>query len=116
MEIKDRIKISINFSDHPGARYRKDGEWSGEKFLEEILLSKFEKAVKGDYILEIDANEEELREGFRKGKKYGGEHATQFFIPESRLAAFVQSNQQALTPRTRSNLRNYLLTTPTLVE
>lgn len=56
MEIKDTIKIASDFSDHPGARYKKDGEWSGEKFLEELLLPKFEKAVTGDYLLEIDLN------------------------------------------------------------
>jgi len=54
MEIKDTITIATDFSDHPGARYRKDGDFSGEQFLEEILLPKFEKAVQGDYILLID--------------------------------------------------------------
>lgn len=54
MEIKDSIIIMSDFSDHPGARYRTDGEWSGQKFLEEILLPKFNKAVEGDYIILID--------------------------------------------------------------
>ena len=54
MEVKDKISIATDFSDHPGSRYRKDGDFSGEQFLEEILLPKFEKAVAGDYILLID--------------------------------------------------------------
>ena len=54
MEVKDKIIIATDFSDHPGSRYRKDGEYSGEQFLEEILLPKFEKSVKEDYILFID--------------------------------------------------------------
>ncbi|MBK6545760.1 MAG: STAS-like domain-containing protein [Saprospiraceae bacterium] len=54
MEIKDKIVIATQFSSTPGARYRKDGEFSGEEFLEVFLLPKFEKAVKEGYILEID--------------------------------------------------------------
>jgi hypothetical protein len=54
MEIKDIIVIAKDFSDHPGARYKKDGEFSGEQFLEEILLPKFEKAVAENYILLVD--------------------------------------------------------------
>jgi len=56
METKDFINIATDFSDHPGSRYKKDGEWSGEQFLEDILLPKFEKAVNDGYILEIDLN------------------------------------------------------------
>lgn len=54
MEIKDQIILASDFSDHPGARYRKDGEWSGEQFLEDILMPKFIKAVDNGYILFID--------------------------------------------------------------
>jgi hypothetical protein len=54
MEIKDKISISKDFSDSPGARYRSDGPNSAQQFLEEHLLTKFEKAVEGNYILEID--------------------------------------------------------------
>jgi hypothetical protein len=57
MEVKDHIIISSDFSDHPGARYRKDGDFSGEQFLEEILLPKFNKAVDGNYLLQIDLDE-----------------------------------------------------------
>jgi hypothetical protein len=54
MEVKDRIVIASDFTTTPGARYRKDGEFSGEEFLEVILLPRFEKAVNGGYIIEID--------------------------------------------------------------
>jgi len=54
MEIKDKIVIEIDFTTTPGARYRTDGDFSGEQFLEEILLPKFEKAVAGNYKLLID--------------------------------------------------------------
>ncbi len=54
MEIVEKISIAIDFSDSPGARYREDGEFSGEAFLEEILLDAFEKAVVGNYKILID--------------------------------------------------------------
>jgi hypothetical protein len=54
MEIKDKIVIANDFSDHPGGRYIKDGQWSGQEFLENLLLPKLEKAILGNYILEID--------------------------------------------------------------
>lgn len=54
MEIRDKIVIATDFTTTPGARYRKDGDFSGEQFLEEILLVKFDKAVSGNYILLID--------------------------------------------------------------
>jgi len=54
MEIGDRIIIATDFATTPGARYRRDGDFSGEQFLEELLLVKFEKAVTGNYILLID--------------------------------------------------------------
>ncbi len=54
MEIKDKIIVWEDFSDNPGARYKTDGPFSGQEFLEEFLEPKFDKAIKGDYILEID--------------------------------------------------------------
>lgn len=54
METQDRIIIASDFTATPGARYRRDGKFSGEEFLEDVLLPKFEKAVLGNYILEID--------------------------------------------------------------
>ena len=54
MKINDTIIIATDFTTTPGARYRRDGEFSGEEFLEEILIIKFEKAVENNYILLID--------------------------------------------------------------
>lgn len=54
MEVKDKITIATDFSINPGSRYKADGSWSGEQFLEEVLKPKFEKAVKENYILLID--------------------------------------------------------------
>jgi len=54
MEIKEKIIIATDFSDSPGSRYREDGDYSGQQFLEEILLPAFEKAVKDGYKILID--------------------------------------------------------------
>ncbi len=54
MEIKDKIVIAEEFTDTPGARDRDDGSFSGQQFLEDILLKRFNEAVEGDYILLID--------------------------------------------------------------
>lgn len=40
------IDIKADFSDSPGARYRKDGPHSGEEFFEVLLKPKFEEAVR----------------------------------------------------------------------
>lgn len=42
------ISIAEDFSSTPGARYRTDGEFSGEQFFEEILKDNFQKAVDND--------------------------------------------------------------------
>lgn len=54
MEIKDTISIAKEFKDNPGARERADGPNSGQEFLEDILLARFNKAVDNNYILLID--------------------------------------------------------------
>lgn len=48
------INIKNDFSDSPGARYRKDGPYSGQQFYEEILKNKFEEAKKQGVKLEIN--------------------------------------------------------------
>jgi hypothetical protein len=53
MEIKDTLNIKTEFGDTPGARYRKDGDHSGQAFLEDYLKPKFLKAKEGNYILEV---------------------------------------------------------------
>jgi STAS-like domain of unknown function (DUF4325) len=56
MEVTQKIIIAKDFSDALGARYRKDGPFSGEEFLETLLLPKFESAVKSNSLLLIDLN------------------------------------------------------------
>lgn len=46
------IKISTEFSDSPGGRYKREGDYSGEQFREEILFPRYQDAIKnGDKIL-----------------------------------------------------------------
>ena len=54
MEVQDTLVIAKEFSDTPGARDRDDGDYSGQEFLEDILLERFKKAVSGNYIILID--------------------------------------------------------------
>lgn len=54
METVGHIVVADDFSVHPGARYSADGDFSGEKFLNELLLPKFEEAVKKGGVLHID--------------------------------------------------------------
>lgn len=51
-----RINISIatDFSDAPGARFRDDGDDSGQEFYEDLLRPKFLEAVAQKAILFID--------------------------------------------------------------
>ena len=44
-EILEKIIITKDFTDAPGARSPKDGEYSGEEFLEKLLKPKFEKVM-----------------------------------------------------------------------
>lgn len=54
MEIKEKITISKDFSDSPGARYREDGENSGQAFLEDVLFPAFERSVTDNYKILVD--------------------------------------------------------------
>ena len=50
------IDIKADFSDSPGARYRKDGPHSGEEFFEVLLKPKFEEAVRAEFNLQMQQN------------------------------------------------------------
>ena len=54
--VMNNIKVSIakDFSKTPGGRYIKEGDNSGEKFRNEILIPKFKQALKKHVKLEID--------------------------------------------------------------
>ena len=48
------INIKADFSDSPGARYRKDGPHSGEEFYDTLLKPKFEEAVRNQVKLVVN--------------------------------------------------------------
>jgi len=48
------INIAKDFSEIPGARYIKDGRYSGEEFREKILKIKFEEAINNNDKLLVD--------------------------------------------------------------
>lgn len=51
-----KINISRDFSNTPGPRYIRDGEYSGEEFREKILEPKFKEAIekKEKLLIEFD--------------------------------------------------------------
>ena len=49
-----KIVIKDDFSDCPGARYRKDGPHSGQEFYDDLLLPKFKEAQSNKEKLMID--------------------------------------------------------------
>jgi len=54
-----RITIAAEFSDTPGPRSRAEGDFSGEEFLEKILLPAYEQAVAedGGILIDLDGTE-----------------------------------------------------------
>lgn len=54
MQIIEKIIIAKDFTATPGARYRTDGKWSGEEFLEDHLQKKFNAAVQQNGLVFID--------------------------------------------------------------
>jgi hypothetical protein len=48
------ISIAKDFSDTPGPRTRAEGDFSGEQFLEEILLPQFRNAIAQGVSLTVD--------------------------------------------------------------
>lgn len=54
MEIQDTLIIAKEFVDNPGARDREDGPNSGQEFLEDIFIARFNKAIEGNYLIMVD--------------------------------------------------------------
>jgi hypothetical protein len=52
--IHKTLSIAKEFSDTPGPRYKHEGDFSGEEFLEKLLLPAFDKVRAEDGILLID--------------------------------------------------------------
>jgi len=48
------IKVAKDFSEIPGPRFRREGDWSGEKFLEEMLGPRFKQALGEGCTLLVD--------------------------------------------------------------
>lgn len=73
-----KIKIANDFSQTPGARYRKDGKFSGEEFFEMLLMPKYKEAMESGSELVVDLDGTEgyatsfLDEAFRRlGEQFG---------------------------------------------
>ena len=80
ISIIDTIVISRDYTPSPGARNIDEGEYSGEQFLNTVLLPKFEKALNQNYRILIDLDNTEgyatsfLEEAFGGlARKYGAE-------------------------------------------
>lgn len=74
-----KIKISSDFSDCPGGRYKLSGNNSGEEFRDKILEKEYLKVVNNDDYIVIDLDDcmgfpsSFLDESFGElGRKYGG--------------------------------------------
>jgi hypothetical protein len=53
------ISVARDFTDTPGPRSREEGENSGEQFLDEVLLPRFQEALRSNQKLMIDLDETE---------------------------------------------------------
>ena len=49
-----KIKISNDFSETPGGRYKTEGKYSGEEFRDTLLKKMYDDAVSKNEILRID--------------------------------------------------------------
>lgn len=52
-----KYKIAKEYTDMPGGRYKKDGEFSGEEFRDEVLIPKIKECIKNNTVLEINLDE-----------------------------------------------------------
>lgn len=68
------------------------------------------------YALEMWTSRNNILEGFKKSKKYGGEHSEQFIVPVSSLTNFIKENRTKLTTRTKINILHLIRGRPELFE
>lgn len=68
---KIEIIISSDFTDAPGARYRKDGPFSGEEFYEDLMKSKLKS---------VWDNEEKLYINFDNTMGYASSFISEVFL------------------------------------
>lgn len=85
-----RLRVA-DWSDTPGARYRKEGPFSGQEYLEDILRPAFEQAREQDAYLTVDLDGtlvyatsflEEAFGGLARG--YGGDEVLDWLVLECR--------------------------------
>jgi hypothetical protein len=57
--IQKAIQVAKDFSDTPGPRLREEGEYSGEEFLEKLLLPAYQQVVAdgGTLLIDLDGTE-----------------------------------------------------------
>lgn len=53
-KVKKQFSIANEFTMYPGPRYKRQGEYSGEKFFEDVLEGLMANAIEKDTIVEIN--------------------------------------------------------------
>lgn len=99
------IKIAVDFSDTPGGRYKKDGNFSGEEFRENLLLPAFDD-LKEDESLLID-----LDGGFGYGisfleEAFGGLARLRTPGEVEKKLRFISNDEPELIPVIREYIAN----------
>jgi hypothetical protein len=90
-----RISVSRDFSSAPGFRYRTDGPHSGQQFLEDLLLPRFEAAKQAKSKLFVDLDDVEgYATSFLEGSF--GELARRFGAAEVLATLEFKSDQELL--------------------
>lgn len=51
------IRVATDFSDTPGPRHRSEGDFSGDEFLEDVLLPAFERAQESGSLLVVNLDD-----------------------------------------------------------
>lgn len=99
-----KIFIAKDFSETPGPRYKKDGEYSGEQFRDDILLPKFKECYNDDKII-IDLDGGYGYPSSFLEEAFGG--LARIFLPEQVLAKleFISTEEPSLI----ETIKNYII-------